>query len=408
MTATKGWRSGGRRQCSPAETWARMKPLLPIFGISRVADITGLDRVGIPVFTACRPNSRSLSVFQGKGATRDAARVSAVMEAFETWCAERIDRPLRLGSIDELCHLHPLVDVTRLPVMHPDGIDPGLPFLWIEGENLLGGGRSWLPFEMVHASYAKPEPPHSGVFAATTNGLASGNNRDEAMLHALMEVIERDAVTLWKLGPEAWSDASAIRLDSIEDLDCRAILDLFAAAEVEVALWDVTSDLGVPCFMAMIADLSGEAGTAEFGSGAHPAPEVAAMRALTEAAQARGTFIAGAREDIPDAEYTQEALASRGGMATGLLGNLTPQRAFNRVASVETASFQDDIAATLDALRKAGIEEVMSVDISAPSLPFSVVRVVVPGLEAALEGPASAYVPGERAAALLLAGEEMP
>lgn len=406
MTAIKGCRSGGRRLCTPAQTWARMQPLLPIFGISRVADITGLDRIGIPVFTACRPNSRSLSVFQGKGATRDAARVSAVMEAFETWCAEHIDHPLRFGSIDELCHLHPLIDVTRLPLMHPDGIDPGLPFLWIEGEDMLGGPRKWLPFEMVHASYALPEPSHSGVFSATTNGLASGNNREEAMLHALMEVIERDAVTLWKLGASAWSDDSAIRLDTIADPDCRAILDLFTAADIEVALWDVTSDLGVPCFMAMIADLSGEAGTAEFGSGAHPAPEVAAMRALTEAAQARGTFIAGAREDIPDEEYTAEALENRGEMARGLLTNLHPARDFSAVASVETESFKEDIAATLATLRRAGIDEVLAVDIGNPALPFAVVRVVVPGLEAALEGPTSAYVPGERAAGLLMGHAE--
>jgi ribosomal protein S12 methylthiotransferase accessory factor YcaO len=63
----------------------------------------------------------------------------------------------------------------------------------------------------VHANYALPEPPHSATFAATTNGLASGNTRDEALLHALMEVIERDAVTLWKLGPDAWRGTTAVR-----------------------------------------------------------------------------------------------------------------------------------------------------------------------------------------------------
>ena len=43
----------------------------------------------------------------------------------------------------------------------------------------------------MHAAYALPEPAHSGVLAATTNGLASGNTREEALLHGLMEVIER-------------------------------------------------------------------------------------------------------------------------------------------------------------------------------------------------------------------------
>jgi len=397
----KGWTSGGRRACSPAETWRRLAPLLPVFGISRVANITGLDRIGIPVFSAYRPNSRSLSVFQGKGLDADAARVSAVMEACETWCAERVALPLKLAGIDELVHSHALVDLARLPLMRPEGVDPGEPFLWIEGDDLMDGGRKWLPFEMVHANYALPEPPHSGGFSATTNGLASGNTRDEAVLHALMEVIERDAVTLWKLGAGAWGDGTALRLETVADLPCRSVLERLNDAGIEVAVWDMQSDTGVPCFLCLIAEPGGETGTAEFGAGAHPAPEVALMRALTEAAQARTTFIAGAREDIPDGDYAPEALAARDEMAGGLIGGLAPERDFGAIVSRETESFAQDIAATLCALRAVGIEEAVAVDLGDPKLPFAVVRIVVPGLEAALEGPSSAYVPGDRAAALL-------
>jgi YcaO-like protein with predicted kinase domain len=398
---TKGWREGGRRACAPAQTWARLRPLLPVFGIARVGGITGLDRIGIPVFTACRPNSRSLSVFQGKGLAADAARVSAAMEAYETWCAETVDRPLKFASADELRFSHSLVDLDRLPLASVEGVDPQRPFLWIEGEDLMGGAGRWLPFELVHANYALPEPAHSGAFAATTNGLASGNTRDEAVLHGLMEVIERDAITLWKLGAAAWCSASAVRLGTVADPSCRWLLDRFAAAGIEVAAWDVRSDLGVPCFLALIRDPSGETGAAELGGGAHPAPEVALARALTEAAQARATFIAGAREDIPDADYAAEALAERNAMAAGLFAGLSPERDFAGIPSMETESFAGDIAAVLAALRRAGIDPPIAVDLSKPALPFAVVRIVVPGLEAALEGPASAYVPGARAAALL-------
>ena len=410
--ATKRWREGGRRACPPAETWARLKPLLPVFGIARVGGIAGLDRIGVPVFTACRPNSRSLSVFQGKGLTADAARVSAAMEAYETWCAETIDRPLKLASIDELCFSHRLVDVARLPLTAVQGIDPQLPFLWIEGEDLMGGGpidsrRRWLPFELVHANYALPEPAHSGALAATTNGLASGNTREEALLHGLMEVIERDSITLWKLGPQAWGDATALGLETIGDPACRWLLDRFAAAGIEVAVWDVRSDLGIPCFLALIRDggdwAGGETGAPELGGGAHAAPEVALARALTEAAQARATFIAGAREDIPASEYAPEAVAERRAVAEALFANLAPRLDFAAITSLETESFEGDVAATLAALRRAGIDEAVAVDLGKPGLPFAVVRVVVPGLEAALEGPASAYVPGARAAALLRA-----
>ncbi len=397
----KLFRDGARRVCSPARTWAVLGPLLPVFGISRIADITGLDRIGIPVFTACRPNSRSLSVFQGKGASLDAARVSAVMEAFETWCAESIDSPLRLASLDELRFSHRLAEIDGLPLATPEPLDPGRPFLWIEGRDLLGGGARWLPFELVHANYALPEPPHSATFAATTNGLASGNTADEALLHALMEVIERDALTLWKLGPDAWGGRTAIRPETVDDPACRRLLELFLAAGIDVAIFDITSDLGIPAFMALIDDPSGTTGAPELGSGAHPAPEVALARALTEAAQARATFIAGAREDIPDAEYEPAALDERRRAARAILDGLRPARSFAEVVSVEQPSFALDIEATLEALCRAGISQVLAVDVGKPAFGLAVVRVVVPGLEAALEGPRSAYVPGRRAAALL-------
>ena len=400
-TGDKAFVAGARRVCSPARTWAKLAPLLPVFGISRIADITGLDRIGIPVVTACRPNSRSLSVFQGKGTSLDAARVSAVMEAYETWCAESIDRPLRLASLDEMRFAYPIAEIEALPLASLEPLDPGRPFLWIEGRDLATGAVAWLPFELVHAHYALPEPPHAQVFAATTNGLASGNTAEEALLHALMEVIERDALTLWKLGPEAWRSTTAVRLETVTDPACRWLLDRFAAAGIDVAVFDVTSDLGIPACMALIDDASGTTGAPELGSGAHPAPDVALARALSEAAQARATFIAGAREDIPDEDYGEAALAERRQAARGILDGLRPERAFNELVSVEEPSFALDIAATLAALQRAGLGQALAVDVGKPAFGLAVVRVVVPGLEAALEGPRSAYVPGRRAAAIL-------
>src|SRR4051794_16365500 len=78
--------SGTHRICAPSETLARTEPLLRALGITRVADITGLDTLGIPVCQAIRPNSRALSVSQGKGLSHAGARASAVMESVEMYC----------------------------------------------------------------------------------------------------------------------------------------------------------------------------------------------------------------------------------------------------------------------------------------------------------------------------------
>src|SRR5580765_5231252 len=94
--APKLYFRGTHRTCTPQETLARMRPLLPGMGITRIANVTGLDRTGIPVVMVSRPNARSVTVSQGKGVTLDAAKASGIMEALEVWHAERIANSLKL------------------------------------------------------------------------------------------------------------------------------------------------------------------------------------------------------------------------------------------------------------------------------------------------------------------------
>src|SRR5215213_1894280 len=90
------------RICTAQQTHDRIEPLLTAAGITRIGDVTGLDRLGIPVVTVVRPNSRFLSVSQGKGLDFVGAQVSGAMEALEGYHAERIDRPVYLLRWSEL------------------------------------------------------------------------------------------------------------------------------------------------------------------------------------------------------------------------------------------------------------------------------------------------------------------
>src|SRR5262249_21130293 len=81
------------RQGPPVGTvLGRLLPMIDRLGITRIGNITGLDRVGIPVMQAIRPLSLSNSVAQGKGATPEAAAVSAILEAAECFFAERLSQ----------------------------------------------------------------------------------------------------------------------------------------------------------------------------------------------------------------------------------------------------------------------------------------------------------------------------
>ena len=101
---------------------------------------------------ACRPLSRSIAVSQGKGTTREEAKVSAFMKAAETYHAERTTLPLRLASAAELASDCALVDVEGLPRSRLGHFDPLQPILWIEGQDLMSGRPLWQPFEMGSAS----------------------------------------------------------------------------------------------------------------------------------------------------------------------------------------------------------------------------------------------------------------
>ena len=88
LRADKDWVRGTHRAMDPALTLARIRPHLSKAGITRIADITDLDTLEVPVAVAIRPASGTLTVEGGKGITRDAAFTSAAMEGIERYVAE--------------------------------------------------------------------------------------------------------------------------------------------------------------------------------------------------------------------------------------------------------------------------------------------------------------------------------
>jgi len=397
----KGFTAGTHRTIAPAKTVAKLRPHLRAMGITRVADVTGLDRVGIPVVMVVRPNSRSVAVSQGKGLTRDAAKASGMMEAIETWHAERIARPLLLGAYEELAGSHPLVDVAALPAIEDSLFAPDLPLLWIEGRELGSGAPCWLPYEMVHANYTVPRPTGHGCFPASTNGLASGNTLAEAVCHAICEVIERDSTSVWHNLPAARRRQTAIDLATIDDPACLQVIELFARAGLTLSVWDTTTDVDVPSYFCLVTEDGGTAshtgGHMGAGAGCHPDPGIALLRALTEAAQTRTTYIAGSRDDLRPDEYAPEGIAEKYRFARRVRASGTPSRDFRATTGWRVGSFNEDLRRLLARLAAAGCERVVAVDLSREELAglVAVARVVIPGLEAPHDD--DGYLPGPRA-----------
>lgn len=399
VQTAKAYRGGTHRSRSPEETLEAFLPLAERMGITRLANVTGLDTIGIPVYMACRPLSRSIAVSQGKGLTPQEAKVSAFMEAAETWHGETITAPLKMVSFDELSRDHRVIDVEGLPRSRLGDFDPAQQILWIEGAPLTGGDPLWVPLELVSTNYTLPQPQGSFAFPANTNGLASGNSFAEAALHALCELIERDALSLWRLGGDRARAAAKMDPESVDSVPCRTLLAHYARAGLDVGLWEVTSDLGVPVFCCAVAEESDTAVEAELGAGCHPDREVALLRALTEAAQSRTTRIAGSRDDYVPESYDSAAKLARNRTARLWLAD-PPRRRFAEAPNLSGETIAGDLERVLERLAVRGIGQVVAVDLTKPDVGLPVARVVAAGLEGAYQGAGSDYRPGPRARAL--------
>jgi YcaO-like protein with predicted kinase domain len=365
-------------------------------GITRLGNITGLDRIGIPVAIAVRPNSRSVSVAQGKGLDLPQAMVSALMEACEGFHAEEIG-PLRRAAHRELVKAEAVVDPGTL--CHGERpFDTGAGIDWIAGYDLLRAGPCWIPAEIVHSDYTLPRP--DGYFLAGSNGLASGNHVVEALNAALYELVERDALALWMALPLRQRAAGALALDSVSDPDCRQLLDRYDAAGIAVRVWNITTDIGIAAFLCEIRDTrpSDPRFIERFhGSGCHADRGIALSRALTEAAQTRLTYIAGVRDDLPPDEYDAPPGNELRDALLDALARETVPRLYGSAPSFSADDLGDDLHWALGRLTAAGFERAVAVDLTRPEFGIPVVRLVIPGLEWDPHHPN--YQPGKRARA---------
>ncbi|MBT2207844.1 YcaO-like family protein [Actinomadura sp. NEAU-AAG7] len=385
-----------------------MTPLLRTVGVTRVADITWLDRVGIPVFNAIVPRSHDLlSVYNGKGRTRDDARASAIMEAVERFAAWQPRTPDVVASCAEL-------EAAGRPVLNPadhnlapgHAYRPDRPISWATGFDLLGDEEVLVPLCLAgyYVDFHEPQP----FSVSTSNGLASGNSLEEAICHALCEVIERDALTLADLVSNRLRHMVRDKLgdrvppgveERLEDRHPSVDLDTlpesaawFAGRIVDAGLplvvRDLTSSLGIATFAAVTHESVAETfSPGHSGYGTHPNAEVALVRALTELAQSRAVDIQGMREDITlpqehNGEWAEHV--SRGGSVDGSVWpwreSARPVR-FGDVPDHPSDDVVADIDLMLGRLELDGLYRAVVVDRTPPGFPVHVVRVIVPGLE---------------------------
>jgi ribosomal protein S12 methylthiotransferase accessory factor len=377
MTLTPAYRLGTHRLVSPEDTLAGLTPHLAAFGITRLADVTGLDAdLGLPVYMAIRPRGAVLQSSAGKGVTAAAAKVSALMEAVELDVAERPDPArLRRASRAELRAAGERADL--LPEWAAASgrfasDDYRLP--WVIAEDLLAGGTVWLPAGA--AFFCEPSPCRTN-----TNGLASGNHVVEATLHGLYEVIERDAVARMIEGEQVAIARHGRVIDpaSLADPLLAEVLAAIARADSKLVLIELHAGLAIPTYWAILLNRRPFAGisTLNTGYGTHLDPQVARWRAVSEAIQSRLTAIHGARDDLVE-RPAYGAPAIEAGPAFQFFDALIPEPAAAEIPY--TGDFSDALTGVLAQLRAAGHDRIYRVDLGGPIAGVSVIKIVAPQL----------------------------
>jgi ribosomal protein S12 methylthiotransferase accessory factor len=290
--------------------YARLRVAGENCGITRLAEITGLDRLGLPVWQAVRPAGWSLSVHQGKGATALHAKIGALCEAIEAHCAERApaDGPVAsFAALPEGQRAPELGDYCRNRGDVPAEDEP---IRWCTAADLASGGAVYLPHALVSLDYRSGLP---SPIERVSSGLGAGPSEEEAVRTALLEIVERDAVGEWQRLPPERRMGSSLALGSVPYPWLREWRERLADLAVDIQLLEIPSVIDVPTYMCVIG-ASGEfsPGYRRFsGTAAHPHPEIALFKAFAEAIQSRLTLIAGVRDDILPSYYERHEGARR-------------------------------------------------------------------------------------------------
>jgi len=368
---------GTIRACTPEQTLNKLKPLLlDVFGITRVADVTGLDTIGIPVSICIRPNSRILSTSQGKGITTELADISAIMESIESWHAERIQGERIFSSYEQLAksqQLPALADLFRSFTGYPD--IESREFAWLQVMDIMANQSAYVPYALISLDSTAIRPGQE-LFLGTSNGLAGGNTLEEAICHGLYESIERDCTANFFQLSEAEKSQRRIRLDTINSEHNQELIRRIHQAEIELYVFEITNRFGIASFYAEIDDKNSIRGLGSFsGYGTHLSREVALSRAITEAVQSRLTIIAGSREDTLPSFYHKNIARHADYPASEI-------RSFDECAnSVMPNSFKECISLLLAKLKQKNINHVFVYDHTRPELDIAVANVIVPGLD---------------------------
>ena len=409
------------RIISVSDTLTEITPVCRNIGVTRISDITCMDKLYIPNYSIFLPGTQdSIWVYSGKGPTKMQAKASGLMESIERFCSLSSNY-----SNNYICGTYYELSKTHTKVLHPDEVvEPVLSAYeekssnidYVRGYDLQNNQEILVPAQLALSKYTS-KPPSTYAFPYShTNGLASGNVLEEAICHALYEVIERDAVSIAdlcsssipytifkkrnqsKIPEDEFIDDSSIfqEVDISEIIEeyepLKFLVNRFNHVGLPLLIKDITQkDIGVPTFVASsIESLTSDYGYYAKGYGTHLDARIALTRAIAELSQTRACNIQGARDDLRKIQYKEndeihkrkwEFMHTSPSSTFWARSNKNQTIPFSEIKTYVKEDILDEIKHILNSLKKAGLKRAIIVDLTHFNIGVPVVRAIVPGLE---------------------------
>jgi len=366
-------------------------------GIVRIGLVGELDTLGVYIAQAFGERSGWSSSFSsGKAETREGARVGSIMEEAELHAQDafRPEPLIRTSFADSFARL-PLIDPQELDLPYDSRYCHDLEIDWLECFDLLNCRKALVPSACLLGERVANDiyySPRLGGKIFGSSGLAAGFSMAEATVHAAAEYIERHALRLAELeldnpGGVGVRQFWFVDLGSLPDTP-RRIAEKFRKAGMCVRILDMTSEIAVPTFYVRVFDdpFKTMASMASDGSACHPDPEVAVTMALLEAAQTRGGFIAGGREDY---SLQARSLGRHERPRTAVprsqsfwFTNDRPVRSFEHTIGFVSRDIVEELEWIVDRVQEAGFKQVLVADYTMDRIrPANAARVIIPGVE---------------------------
>jgi len=172
------------------EAYEAIQPWVKSGAVSRLAEITHLDRLGIPNYYAVRPSAQDPNcvIASGKGVTNRVAVLSALYESFERWAAEVVPPLVCFESRTDLALTYPGIRIAC-----PPSLPHSARLSWCVGFDLISSGPCFVPLRKAMFPN-RADTEEETMLDSSTDGLSAGTCLLEAVVNGLFEIIERDAV----------------------------------------------------------------------------------------------------------------------------------------------------------------------------------------------------------------------